>query len=160
MVVSDGLYISTDLSLVGVTRLSRHVLLHFSCRAGISNISPANTVITISNIPLIKSFSRGGGRAGHWPVVGVTGLTLSGGRRMCRIITRYFQAMIFLAGTGSFLLSLPALQSVTLILTTLIRRHSLSSAKAGQFLGFLQKKLCIYYHPFTRSEGKTLSPRL
>ena len=58
---------------------------------------------------------------------------------------------------GSFLLSLPALQSVTLILTMLIRKLSLSSAKAGQFLGFLQKKLCIYYHPFTRSEGKTLS---
>ena len=71
-----------------------------------------------------------------------------------------FQAMICLAGMGSFLLSLPALQSVTLILTMLIRRLSLSSAKAGQFLGFLQKKLCIYYHPFTRSEGKTLSPRL
>ena len=154
--MSDGLYISTDLSLVGVTRLSRHVLLHFSCRAGISNISPANTVITISNIPLIKSFSRGGeGRPLASAVVGVTGLTLSGLSRMCGIITRYFQAMIFLAGTGSFLLSLPALQSVTLILTTLIRRHSLSSAKAGQFLGFLQKKLCFYYHLFTRSEGKT-----
>ena len=90
----------------------------------------------------------------------MTGLTLSGGRRMCRIITRYFQAMIFLAGMGSFLLSLPALQSVTLILTMLIRKLSLSSAKAGQFLGFLQKKLCIYYHPFTRSEGKTLSPEI
>ena len=65
--------------------------------------------------------------------------------------------MICLAGMGSFLLSLPALQSVTLILTMLIRKLSLSSAKAGQFLGFLQKKLCIYFHPFTRSEGKTLS---
>ena len=68
--------------------------------------------------------------------------------------------MICLAGMGSFLLSLPALQSVTLILTMLIRKLSLSSAKAGQFLGFLQKKLCIYYHPFTRSEGKTLSPEI
>ena len=66
--------------------------------------------------------------------------------------------MICLAGMGSFLWSSPALQSVTLILTMLIRKLSLSSAKAGQFLGFLQKKLCIYYHPFTRSEGKTLSP--
>ena len=73
------------------------------------------------------------------------------------LITQYFQAMICLAGMGSFLWSSPALQSVTLILTMLIRKLSLSSAKAGQFLGFLQKKLCIYYHPFTRSEGKTLS---
>ena len=53
------IYLCSCISLVvrdGVTRLSRHVLLHFSWCAGISNISPANTVITISNIPLIKSF--------------------------------------------------------------------------------------------------------
>ena len=96
-----------------------------------------------------------------WAVMGKTVLTLSGHQReQCTpllLITGYFQAMICLAGMGSFLLSLPALQSVTLILTMLIRKLSLSSAKAGQFLGFLQKKLCIYYHPFTRSEGKTLS---
>ena len=99
-----------------------------------------------------------------WAVMGKTVLTLSGHQReQCTpllLITGYFQAMICLAGMGSFLWSSPALQSVTLILTMLIRKLSLSSAKAGQFLGFLQKKLCIYYHPFTRSEGKTLSPRL
>ena len=94
--------------------------------------------------------------------MGKTVLTLSGHQReLCTsllLITGYFQAMICLAGMGSFLLSLPALQSVTLILTMLIRKLSLSSAKAGQFLGFLQKKLCIYYHPFTRSEGEAGDP--
>ena len=96
-----------------------------------------------------------------WAVMGKTVLTLSERERerdALVLITGYFQAMICLAGMGSFLLSLPALQSVTLILTMLIRKLSLSSAKAGQFLGFLQKKLCIYYHLFTRSEGKKSQP--
>ena len=46
-----------------------------------------------------------------------------------------FQATTCLGVTASFLKSLPALPSVTLIPTSWTRRHSLSSPRAGQYSG-------------------------
>ena len=46
-----------------------------------------------------------------------------------------FQVTTCLGVTASFLRSLPALPSVTLILTSWTRRHSLSSRRAGQYSG-------------------------
>ena len=82
--------------------------------------------------------------------------------------------MIYLVAMVSFPWSLPALQSVTLTHTMLTRKPSLLSAKVEPYLGkpkggfshilnltfnfvldFLQRRLSIYYHLFTQSEGRS-----